>query len=86
MEGNAGNTPMTSEYEPPSRSPGLSGWARDAMWLTLVGGMVALLFVSLFMLFYEILARKDPDQRLIAIFTTVFVGLVGLFARPPGDR
>jgi hypothetical protein len=86
MEGNVGDTPMASKYEPPSRTPGLSGWARDAMWLTLVGGMVALLFVSLFMLFYEILARRDPDQRLIAIFTTVFVGLIGLFAKSPSDR
>jgi multisubunit Na+/H+ antiporter MnhB subunit len=98
MEGNAGptplasryehaaNTPLTSRYEPQGRNPGLSSWARDAMWLTLVGGMVALLFVTLFMLFYEILARREPDQRLIAIFYTIFVGLVSLFAKSPADK
>ncbi|MBA3736521.1 MAG: hypothetical protein H0W90_15235 [Actinobacteria bacterium] len=59
--------------------------ATDLIWIVVVLGLVGVLFYSLWGiidLLTDAQATKTPD-KLITIFTTVFAGLIGLFAPSP---
>lgn len=59
--------------------------ATDLIWVAVIIGLVGLLFYSLTGILDLLLdngAKKSPD-KLITIFTTVFAGLIGLFAPSP---
>lgn len=66
--------------------PGPSGQDVNRLWLILIIGLLSLLLCTLGAIFYEVIAADKAPESLIAVFTTVFGALVGLFAKSPVQK
>jgi hypothetical protein len=68
--------------QPPIPAP--TRTAADTVWIILVIGLVVLLVLSVLGLMH-VYGHSIADDKLVTIFTTTLAGLLGLFAKGPGQ-
>jgi hypothetical protein len=65
---------------PPIGAP--TGFAKSAVWIILVSGLVAAVLLAVLSLAH-VIGSGVEDDKMLTVLTTALAGLLGLFVSPP---